>query len=439
MLKSRFLIIFLTLIIIGACEKDIVIDSDTVRGMISITNPPNHSSVLGVVEIIATVTDFDDIAKVEFYIDNQLPDNGIDSTETYSFLWNTSTLEKNSSHTIFAKAYDINNDTIVSSVINVTIIQGTIQVPTEYPTIQSGINAANDGDTVLVAPGTYNESIDFNGKNIVVGGLYLTTGDTSYISQTIIKGFLGSAVRFTSGEDSLAMLVGLTITYKGGESGLGIYCWNSSPRLFDLVVTGNHHFSNIWWEIGGGIYVGNGSTYLRNVTIRSNSAEYGGGIYFSRSESKLENVIISDNLADFVGGGILCDGSRLTLENVIISNNQSLGSSGIWCNNGSNLYILNTILWNNSIGIADSTDTLTITYSDIQGGESGIETTNNGIVIWGEGNIDLDPMFVSSELENYHLQTGSPCIDAGHPDPQYNDIDGSRNDMGAYGGPNGGW
>ncbi|MBU0975185.1 MAG: right-handed parallel beta-helix repeat-containing protein [Patescibacteria group bacterium] len=48
-------------------------------------------------------------------------------------------------------------------------------------------------------------------------------------------------------------------------------------------------------------------------------------------------------------------------------------------------------------------------------------------------NLTVDPKFVNQN--DYHLQTGSPAIDAGHPDADYNDPDGSKNDIGAYGGP----
>ena len=64
----------------------------------------------------------------------------------------------------------------------------TLNVPADYSTIQSAIDAAVNGDTILVQPGTYVENINFNGKNIIVASLFLTTADTSYIYQTIIDG-----------------------------------------------------------------------------------------------------------------------------------------------------------------------------------------------------------------------------------------------------------
>jgi len=93
-----------------------------------------------------------------------------------------------------------------------------IHVPADYPKIQLAIDAASDGDTVLVAENTYYENINFKGKAIVVGSEYIKDNDTIHISKTIINGSqplnpdIGSVVTFNSGEDTTSVLCGFTIT-----------------------------------------------------------------------------------------------------------------------------------------------------------------------------------------------------------------------------------
>ena len=144
-----------------------------------------------------------------------------------------------------------------------------ISIPGDYPTIQEGINAANNGDTVLVDPGTYVENINFNGKNITVGSQYLITQDSSYISQTIIDGnYNGSVVTFENGEDSTAVLSGFKITQGDATQGGGIYCYNSSPNLCNLLIRGNQVAF-----FGAGIYCENSSPILINMKIIENNTE----------------------------------------------------------------------------------------------------------------------------------------------------------------------
>ena len=132
-----------------------------------------------------------------------------------------------------------------------------INVPGDQPTIQEGINVAVDADTVLVQPGTYIENINYNGKLITVASLFLITQDTTYISTTIIDGNQnGSVVAFENGEDSSAVLCGLTIT-NGFAS--GIYFFNSSPSLVNVIITNN---SAAEYGYGGGITCSNSPNSL---------------------------------------------------------------------------------------------------------------------------------------------------------------------------------
>jgi predicted outer membrane repeat protein len=327
---------------------------------------------------------------------------------------------------------------ILSTFLSATIID----IPADQPTIQAGINVAVDGDTVLVQPGTYAENINYNGKNVTVASLFLTTQDTTYTSQTIIDGNQnGSVVTFENEEDSTAVLTGFKITNGNASSGGGIYYYDSSPSLINITISDNNAGS------GGGVYnCYNSSPDLINVTISENNAVYGGGINICyNSSSSLINVTVSGNNAVY-GGGIFCKASSPNLENVTITENSAgnLGG-GIFCEYNSSPNLVNCILWCDSLNeIVFSpyvqANSITISYSDIQDGENGIVTNNNGTVYWLEGNIDADPLFADPLNGDFHLtwanfpipdSTMSPCIDTGDPNSPL-DPDGTIADMGAY-------
>lgn len=252
---------------------------------------------------------------------------------------------------------------ILSSLLNSTIINVSVS-----DSIQSGINTATNGDTVLVQPGTYIENIDYNGKRITVGSLYLTTQDTSYIYSTIIDGnSSGSVVTFSNYENSLAVLCGFTI-----RNGSGVGCYHSSPTLDNLLITDNtsggvhcldfSHPSLLDVTIsdnsamnGGGIFCWHYSfPILQNVTISGNTAtDKGGGIYcIDNSSPDLNDVTITGNSAIILGGGIYCeDNSNPNLENVTISGNSADSGGGIFCYNNSSPTLLDVTITENFTGI----------------------------------------------------------------------------------------
>jgi len=193
---------------------------------------------------------------------------------------------------------------------------------------------------------------------------------------------------------------------------------------------------------GGGICCRSSShPAITNNTIMGNTASDGGGIccYHSSSPSITRNII-TRNAAD-EGGGVCCfNSSYPTITNNTIAENTAIDGGGICCYFSCSMAVTNTILWNNNapngkeiwIGDILNPSTLSINYSDVEGGQSSVYVDTGCTLNWGLGMIDADPLFVDSVNGDFHLQPNSPCIDAGDPDPQYNDPDGTRNDMGAF-------
>ncbi|MCD4744989.1 MAG: T9SS type A sorting domain-containing protein [Bacteroidales bacterium] len=173
--------------------------------------------------------------------------------------------------------------------LNATIITVKQDGTGNYLTIQEGINASSNSDTVLVYQGTYFENIDFNGKCINLASLYLTTQDESYIHNTIIDGNQnGSCVLIKSGEDENTVLCGFTIL---NGSGYGTY------------------------YTGGGIYVKNSKPRINNCIIKNNSAVQGGGIYCKNTNIFLKGSNINNNHATDAAGGIaLADNSTIEFD-----------------------------------------------------------------------------------------------------------------------------
>jgi parallel beta-helix repeat protein len=347
-----------------------------------------------------------------------------------------------------------------------------IHVPADQPTIQAAINAAQNGDTVLVAPGTYYENITFSGKAITVKS---TSGNTVTF---IDGGHANSVVTFDTGEGLTSVLRGFTVQNGNAGSGGGILISNASPTITGNIVTNNTacgsgagiqlYFSSAVVQSntishnsqsgctgggGGGIYVSSGSAQIIGNIIEDNSwvSDEGGGIdLFGAGTPTLKNNIIRSNMAASHGGGITISNysDALIVQNLIYSNTASQGS-GIYfgvpdgyrgpalVNNtivgtssspqGSAVYATgfdNKVQFFNNLMIG-TTGTSAV-YCDPTYDQNPPTFTNNdafspnGSGLQGtcsgqsntNGNISSDPMFSSISL-NFRLRASSPAIDAG--------------------------
>jgi len=278
-------------------------------------------------------------------------------------------------------------------------------VPEQYATIQAAIDASMRGYLVTVAPGTYVEHLDFDGKAIVVRSSNPNNSDI--VARTIIDGGGNwTVVTFASGEGVDSVLKGFTITQGNEVWGGGISCFGSSPTIANNIIENNRAYSTgVHVGRGGGIYCNSSSPVIKSNIIRENTAiGIGSGIFCdSNSSPEITNNMIVGNTADSFGGGIYCEfnSSPEITNNTIAENGASIGGGGLYCSQSTPV-VTNTILWDNSAPLdPEIFGTPTVTYCDVQGGWA------------GTGNIDADPLFVNPMASDFHLTLGSPCIEVG--------------------------
>jgi hypothetical protein len=236
-----------------------------------------------------------------------------------------------------------------------------------YTTIQAGINAAVNGNTVLVAPGTYYENIDFKGKAITVtssGGPSVTTIDGGNIDHAVI---------FQSGEPRAAVLSNFTITHgtpltsnNYSYTGGGILIQNSQPTILNNVVTQNY-CQNIY--SAGSAPLIEGNTISSSLTPEKCFVLFTGGIKIdgalqatygqaTASPTVIGNIIEKNTTGQSGDGGgdggpgIAIWGGSPIIENNIIRNNVTLSGSGGGINvvYGDLISIVQNLIYGNSAG-----------------------------------------------------------------------------------------
>lgn len=302
----------------------------------------------------------------------------------------------------------------------------TLRVPGAYPRIQKAIDAAVDGDVVMIADGLYqgtgNIDLDFRGKAITVQS---ENGPSGCIIDCEHK---GRGFTLHSGETTGSVVKGLTIRNGMADKGGGIYCQNASVRIIDCVIADNSSGD------GGAIWCRYGLLDIDNSIIRDNYCFYrgsGGGMNVWDSSPTMKNSFVVGNSAPFnQGGGIQLHTSSCDISHSIIARNSSeTGGGGLFL---------------------EYTKAYQLSNCTIAGNKSPNER-GAAIGIYSEG---ACPHYADYEGGDYHLksQAGrwdpnsqiwvrddvtSPCIDAGDPNGPVGDElepNGGVVNMGAYGG-----
>ncbi len=189
-----------------------------------------------------------------------------------------------------------------------------IHVPSDHATIQQAINAAADGDEIIVAPGTYHEVIDFDGKAV-----HLSSSDGPEVTAIDADGFEASVVTVSNGEGADTILEGFTITAGTGTS------------------TDHHGNKGIGGEArgtethGGGMYIADSSPTVTNCIFLANSAGYGGGLFIIGGNPVIASSTFEANTAGFSGGGIRnAADSNPTITDCLFLDNEAANGGGLY-------------------------------------------------------------------------------------------------------------
>lgn len=326
-----------------------------------------------------------------------------------------------------------------------------LNVPGQFPTIQTAINAAQTGDEVVIADGVYigtgNRNISFQGKSITVrsangAGNCVIDGEGTY------RGFV-----FQSGEEPDAILQGLTVRNCFAETAAAVLVTNfSHPTFVDCRFTENVASGPV-----GGLKIENGSDMvLMGCEFTNNTAIAAGAMLVIDSNVTVLNCKFINNTVNSIAGGVISGFGTAIGINCFLSQNTTTSHTGGWAHSSAGMFIncafsrnsgsvagglyigdadtavinctfsnnttngvttdgdisptvINSVFWGNSpqqIGSdpAFPPGSPSVYYSDVQDGWDGD----------GANNIAADPLFVQAGTDNVRLAFGSPCVDAGN-------------------------
>jgi hypothetical protein len=296
---------------------------------------------------------------------------------------------------------DLKTSTSSSTETNYTEIRGNL----------SGSLSLSDSpylvvETILV------DSLD---KLVINPGVKLFFTDSAHLiirGELVSTGLQNKEILYTSFESSWN---GIKILDSHKNSQMN-FCIIENVRIDD-----SDDFDN------GAIEVNNSSAIISNCVIQNNYSIQGGGITIINSDLVLTNTIFQQNTAVAFGGAVLSvESTTQIINNTFYKNISHNNGGGVVLISPQNDDIQNNIFNQNTSSAGDPRITLA------SGDTSGYSEKFNFL-----DEINADPKFLSET--DFHLGNNSPYRNSGNPDPVFNDSDGSRNDIGAYGGPKGDW
>jgi hypothetical protein len=275
----------------------------------------------------------------------------------------------------------------------------------EYESIKAAMADADEGDTVLVAQGTYsgemNTEIEPDGTNI------LLVSESGPLVTTIDGGGLSYVMRFNDSEDSTCVVKGFTIANGVRNFGGGISIYRSSPVIEDCIFTGNSS------DYGGAVYVRyeEATPKLRNCVFIGNTSGFDGGALYLREEASasLANCVFAENVASAWSGAVrIVTDAAADFRYCTFYGNIGTTDGSTFRDTGAGSTISNCIF---AFGGPGPPVTCSVTIPDqithcvVYG-----HTVSDSLCGGHHDNMFVDPLFCNVDEDNFTLCANSPCI-----------------------------
>ncbi len=262
-----------------------------------------------------------------------------------------------------------------------TLTANVLLVPQDFASIQTAIDSAQTGDTVLVVPGIYQENLQIRNKDITLASNYLYSNSFVDVEATVLDGRRLSAV-------------------------MQVFVRNKSKITGFKIINGDHFY-------GGGFVSDVSSPVITACIFENNYAQAtGGAFYAEEGQPVLRKCLFIRNTSGAFGGAIASGYTEITVDHCTFYGNTSGDGGAVSCFQSS-IPISNSIFLENfPEAISVWSGVTTAMFSNVQGG-------------WdGEGNINADPLFCNADSNDFYLAANSPCIGTGQ----------NGSDMGALSG-----